>query len=186
MTPRSHAALDTLPTNTLPNHGAATDELFMEEALRGAQRALETGEVPVGAVVVCKGKVVGRGSNRNLTDCDPTAHAEIVALREAGAALGNHRLEDCELFATIEPCAMCAGALVHARLKRLIYGANDPKAGAIHSVMQVLNHPSLNHRMEVRAGVLAGRCAEMMQSFFRLRREEKSSVVSPQSSTTNE
>jgi tRNA(adenine34) deaminase len=186
MTPQSHVALDTLPTNTLPNHGAATDELFMEEALRGAQRALETGEVPVGAVVVCKGKVVGRGNNRNLTECDPTAHAEIVALREAGAALGNHRLEDCELFATIEPCAMCAGALVHARLKRLIYGANDPKAGAIHSVMQVLNHPSLNHRMEVHAGVLAGRCAEMMQSFFRLRREEKSSVVSPQSSTTNE
>jgi tRNA(adenine34) deaminase len=164
----------------------STDELFMEEALRAAQRALEAGEVPVGAVVVCGGKIVGRGSNRNIADSDPSAHAEIVALREAGAALGNHRLEDCELFVTIEPCAMCAGALVQARLKRLIYGADDPKAGAIHSVMQVLNHPSLNHRMEIRAGVLAGRSGEVMQSFFRLRREEKSSVVSPRPSATKE
>ena len=146
------------------------DELFMEEALRAAQRALEAGEVPVGAVIVCGGKIVGRGNNRNLADSDPTAHAEVVALREAGATLGNHRLEDCELFVTIEPCAMCAGALVHARLKRLIYGADDPKAGAVTSVMQVLNHPQLNHRMEVRAGVLAGRCAELLQTFFRSRR----------------
>jgi tRNA(adenine34) deaminase len=158
------------PINTLQTNQAGTDELFMEEALRAAQRALEAGEVPVGAVVVCEGKIIGRGGNRNLTDCDPTAHAEIIALREAGAALGNHRLEGCELFATIEPCAMCAGALVHARLKRLIYGADDTKAGAIRSVMQVLNHPSLNHRMEVRAGVLAGRCAEVLQAFFRNRR----------------
>jgi len=173
---------DTLP----PPDKANSDELFMEEALRSAQRALEAGEVPVGAVVVCGGKIVGRGGNRSLADCDPTAHAEIVALREAGAALGNHRLEGCELFATIEPCAMCAGALVHARLKRLVYGADDPKAGAIRSVMQVLNHPSLNHRMEVRTGVLAGRCAELLQSFFRQRREEQSSVVSPQSSATDE
>jgi tRNA(adenine34) deaminase len=148
----------------------STDELFMEEALRAAQRALEAGEVPVGAVVVCSGKIVGRGNNRNIADSDPSAHAEIVALREAGAALSNHRLEDCELFVTIEPCAMCAGALVQARLKRLIYGADDPKAGAIHSVMQVLNHPSLNHRMEIRAGVLAGRSAEILQEFFRSRR----------------
>jgi tRNA(adenine34) deaminase len=165
---------------------ANSDELFMEEALRAAQRAFEAGEVPVGAVVVCEGKIVGRAGNRNLTDSDPTAHAEVVALRQAGAAIGNHRLEGCELFATIEPCAMCAGALVHARLERLVYGADDPKAGAIHSVMQVLNHPSLNHRMEVRAGVLAGRCAELLQSFFRLRREEKSSVARPQSAATGE
>lgn len=149
---------------------AKSDELFMEEALRAAQRALEAGEVPVGAVVVCHGKIIGRGGNRNLTDNDPTAHAEIIALREAGAAIGNHRLEGCELFATIEPCAMCAGALVHGRLKRLVYGADDPKAGAIRSVMQVLNHPSLNHRTEVRAGILAGRCAELLQAFFRSRR----------------
>ena len=142
----------------------------MKEALRAAERALEAGEVPVGAVVVCDGKIVARGWNRSLSDSDPTAHAEIVALREAGAAVGNHRLGDCELFATIEPCAMCAGAMIHARLKRLVYGAEDPKAGAVHSVVQVLNHPQLNHRMEVRGGVLAGRCAEMLQSFFRSRR----------------
>ncbi|MBZ5600004.1 MAG: tRNA adenosine(34) deaminase TadA [Acidobacteriia bacterium] len=149
---------------------AASDELLMEEALRAAQRALDAGEVPVGAVVVCDGKIVGRGWNRNLTDSDPTAHAEVIALREAGATVGNHRLGDCELFATIEPCAMCAGALVHARLKRLVYGADDPKAGAVHSVMQVLNHPGLNHQMEIRGGVLAGRCAELLQEFFRARR----------------
>ena len=145
----------------------------MEEALRAAQRALEAGEVPVGAVVVLDGKIVGRGWNRNFSDSDPTAHAEIVALREAGANIGNHRLGECELFATIEPCAMCAGALVHTRLKRLVYGADDPKAGAVHSVMAVLNHPKLNHQMEVRGGVLAGRCAEMLQAFFRQRREEQ-------------
>ncbi len=142
----------------------------MEEALREARRALEAGEVPVGAVVVCGAKIVGRGGNRNLAKSDPTAHAEIIALREAGAAIGNHRLEGCELFVTIEPCAMCAGALVHARLKRLIYGADDVKAGAVRSVMQVLNHPNLNHRMEVRGGVLGGRCAEVLQEFFRQRR----------------
>src|SRR5437899_12150439 len=142
----------------------------MEEALRAAHRALEAGEVPVGAVVVCDGRIVGSGWNRNLTDADPTAHAEIVALREAGATVGNHRLGDCELFATIEPCTMCAGALVHARIKRLIYGADDAKAGAVHSVMQVLNHPQLNHRVEVKGGVLPGRSAALLQAFFRDRR----------------
>jgi tRNA(adenine34) deaminase len=142
----------------------------MEEALRCAQRALEAGEVPVGAVVVCDGRIVGRGWNRNITASDPTAHAEVVALREAGAAVGNHRLEDCALFVTIEPCAMCAGAMVHARMRRLVYGADDPKAGAVYSVMQVLNHPQLNHTIEVRRGVLAGRSAEVLQSFFRSRR----------------
>jgi tRNA(adenine34) deaminase len=148
----------------------STDELWMEEALRSAQRALEAGEVPVGAVVVSSGRIVGRGWNRNLADQDPTAHAEVVALREAGRTLGNHRLGDCELFATIEPCAMCAGALVHARILRLVYGADDPKAGAVHSVLSVLNHPNLNHRIQVCGGVLAGRSAEMLQEFFRNRR----------------
>ena len=156
-------ANDQLPTN---------DELFMEEALRAAQRALEAGEVPVGAVVVCDGRVIANGWNRNLTGNDPTAHAEIVALREAGAVVGNHRLGDCELFSTIEPCAMCAGALIHARIKRLVYGADDPKAGAVHSAMQVLNHPQVNHRIAVRGGVLGGRCAELVQSFFRQRRKD--------------
>jgi tRNA(adenine34) deaminase len=150
-----------------------SDELFMQEALRDAQRALEMGEVPVGAVVVCEGNILAHGLNRNLTGNDPTAHAEIVALREAGAIVDNHRLGDCELFATIEPCAMCAGALVHARIKRLVYGADDPKAGAVHSVMHVLNHPQLNHRTEVKGGVLAGKCAELLQSFFRAKRESR-------------
>jgi tRNA(adenine34) deaminase len=150
-----------------------SDELWMEEALRMAQRALEAGEVPIGAVVVCKSEIIGRGWNRNLTDDDPTAHAEMVALRDAGAKLGNHRLTDCELFATIEPCAMCGGALIHARIKRLVYGAEDPKAGAVQSVMQVVNHPKLNHQLEVRGGVLAGRSSELLQTFFRRRREEE-------------
>jgi len=153
-----------------PASGEQSDEIWMEEALRCAQRALEAGEVPVVAVVTCAGRIVGRGWNRNLTDCDPTAHAEIVALREAGRSIGNHRLIACELFATIEPCTMCAGAAIHARVRRLVYGAEDAKAGAVHSVLQVVNHPSLNHRMEVRAGVLAGRSAEMLQEFFRSRR----------------
>ena len=189
----------------LPPDEFHPDELWMEEALRCAQRALEAGEVPVGAVVICndvrvdvgngqsesrgqiagRGRIVGRGWNRNISDHDPTAHAEVIALREAGATVGNHRLEDCTLFVTIEPCAMCAGALVHARVKRLVYGADDPKAGAVHSVMQVLNHPQLNHqiqvdkievhpidvrKIDVRGGVLAGRSAEVLQTFFRNRR----------------
>jgi tRNA(adenine34) deaminase len=142
----------------------------MEEALRCAQRALELEEAPVGAIVICDGKIVARGWNRNISDSDPTAHAEIIALREAGTAVGNHRLSECELFVTIEPCAMCAGALVHARIRRLVYGADDPKAGAVHSAMQVLNHPRLNHRVKVRGGVLAGRTGELLQTFFRNRR----------------
>jgi tRNA(adenine34) deaminase len=142
----------------------------MEEALRAAQRALEAGEVPVGAIVVCQDQIIGRGWNRNIGDSDPSAHAEILALREAGTRLRNHRLGGCELFVTIEPCAMCAGAMVHARVKRLVYGADDPKAGAVRSVLQVLNHPNLNHKMEVRSGVLAARSAELLQAFFKNRR----------------
>jgi len=142
----------------------------MQEALAAAQRALDAGEVPVGAVVVCRGQIVGRGWNRNLAANDPSAHAEIVALRQAGENLGNHRLGDCDLFVTIEPCAMCAGALIHARIRRLVYGADDPKAGAVHSVLAVINHPGLNHQMEVRGGVLAGKSAEILQEFFRRRR----------------
>lgn len=148
----------------------SSDELWMQEALRLAQRALEADEVPVGAVVVHEGRIIGRGFNRNIAESDPTAHAEVIAMREAGASIGNHRLGACELFATIEPCAMCAGAMAHARIRRLVYGAEDPKAGAVHSVMHVLNHPRLNHKIEVRGGVLAGRCAEILQEFFRRRR----------------
>jgi len=142
----------------------------MQEALRAAQRALESGEVPVGAVVVSEGKRVGRGFNRNIMDSDPTAHAEIVALREAAAAIGNYRLVDCDLYVTVEPCAMCAGAMVQARIRRLIYGADDPKAGAVHSILRVLNHVGMNHKIEVRGGVLRARCAELLQEFFRRRR----------------
>jgi tRNA(adenine34) deaminase len=156
------------------------DELWMEEALRSAQRALEAGEVPVGAVVVHQShavgaqivspRIVGRGWNRNITDKDPTAHAEIVALRDAATTIGNHRLADCDLFVTIEPCAMCAGAMVQARIARLVYGADDSKAGAVHSAMQVLNHPRMNHRVEVQGGVLGARCADLLQEFFKSRR----------------
>ncbi|MBI2682919.1 MAG: tRNA adenosine(34) deaminase TadA [Acidobacteriales bacterium] len=147
-----------------------TDDSFMRMALEEARRAERLGEVPVGAVVVLDGGVVGRGGNRNLSDHDPTAHAEIVALREASRTLGNHRLVGCAMFVTIEPCAMCAGALIHARLQRLVYGANDPKAGAVQSVMQVLNHPALNHRMEVTGGVMSEECSSMLQDFFRRKR----------------
>ena len=148
-----------------------SDEIWMEEALREAQRALALGEVPVGAVVVYEGRVVGQGCNRPLTSNDPTAHAEILALREAGQAIGNYRLLDCDLYVTVEPCAMCAGAITHARIRRLIYGAEDPKAGAVHSMLQVLNHPKLNHKVEVAAGVLAARCMDLMQTFFREKRK---------------
>ena len=147
-----------------------SDELWMEEALREAQRALALGEVPVGAIVVYQGRIVGRGCNRPLSANDPTAHAEILALREAGQALGNYRLLDCDLYVTVEPCAMCAGAITHARIGRLIYGAEDAKAGAVHSVLQVLNHPKLNYQVEVSSGVLAARCMDLLQAFFRERR----------------
>lgn len=142
----------------------------MREAIQEALNAEGTGEVPVGAVVIHAGKVIGRGHNRVITDYDPTAHAEIVALREAGRSLGNYRLAECDIYVTIEPCPMCAGALTHARITRLIYGADDPKAGAVKSVLQVINAPGLNHQMTVVSGVLAGRCAELLQNFFRQKR----------------
>lgn len=148
------------------------DASWMELALEQARLAATAGEVPVGALVIKDGEIIGRGHNRNLLDNDPTAHAEIVALRQAAARLGNHRLVGCVMVATIEPCAMCAGALIHARIARLVYGASDPKAGAAGSTLQVINHPSLNHRMEVTAGVLAGRCSEILQDFFRRKREQ--------------
>src|SRR5438094_3173433 len=154
-------AADHRETDLMSKEELPSDELWMEEALRAAQRAFEDGEVPVGAVVVCDGKIIGRGWNRNITDRDPTAHAEIIALREAGTAIGNHRLGDCELFATIEPCAMCAGAIVHARLKRLVYGADDPKAGAVQSGMRGLNQPQQQHQVDVRRQVLPRRRADL-------------------------
>ena len=150
------------------------DELWMEEALREAARAQAAGEVPIGAVVVHNARVIGRGSNQVLTTSDPTAHAEMVALRQAAAALNNYRLLHCDLYVTLEPCAMCAGAITHARIARLIIGADDPKAGAAGSALSVLNHTVLNHRVEVVRGVLAGRCMEQLQAFFREKRASQS------------
>ena len=143
----------------------------MEQALEQARMAARVGEVPVGALVIKDGKLLGAGHNRNLLDNDPTAHAEIVALRQAAAKIGNHRLTGCQMFVTIEPCAMCAGAMTHARIARLVYGAGDPKAGAAGSVLHVLNHPRLNHQMEITPGVLAEQCSEILQEFFRARRK---------------
>ena len=153
------------------------DAAWMEQALEQARLGAAAGEVPVGALVIKDGEVLGRGHNRNLLENDPTAHAEIVALRQAAARLGNHRLAGCVMVATIEPCSMCAGALVHARIARLVYGAGDPKAGAAGSVIQVINHPRLNHRMEVTAGVLADQCSEILQDFFRRKRDRSESAL---------
>jgi tRNA(adenine34) deaminase len=148
-----------------------TDQHWMEAALDQARLAEQAGEVPVGAVVVRDGAVVGRGHNRNILDNDPSAHAEIVAMRDAARALGNYRLSGCDLYVTVEPCAMCSGAMVHARIRRLVYGADDPKGGAVQSVFQVLSEPRLNHAVEVTGGVLAERCAAILQAFFRARRQ---------------
>jgi tRNA(adenine34) deaminase len=147
------------------------DEIFMQAALDEAHLAAAAGEVPIGAVVLANGEIVARGQNRVLRDVDPTAHAEIVAMRLAAYVIGNYRLPDCELYVTLEPCAMCAGAMVHARLARLVYGASDPKAGAVHSVIEVQNHPKLNHQMPVTAGVLAEPCGTILREFFRARRD---------------
>ncbi len=153
---------------------ANCDERWMQEAIAEASKAQAAGEVPVGAVVILDGEIVGRGGNRNLRDSDPTAHAEIVALREAGRRVGNHRLVGADLYCTIEPCAMCAGAMIHARVGRLVYGADDPKAGAAGSVLAVTNHQRLNHTIAVTRGVLAARCSDLLQSFFRERRASNS------------
>lgn len=146
---------------------------YLRAAIDEAQAAEAAGEVPVGAVVVHKGKIIGRGQNRVLRDSDPTAHAEVVALREAGRHLGNYRIEDCTLYVTLEPCAMCAGAILHARVSRLVYAALDPKAGACGSVLAVMNHPQLNHRVEVQPGLLADECGSLLTNFFRQRRLTK-------------
>lgn len=149
---------------------ADADERWMREALAEARLACGRGEVPVGAVVVLGGAVVGRGGNRPIQGADPTAHAEIVALREAARAAGNYRLTGAALYVTVEPCLMCAGALVHARIARLVFGAAEPRAGAVRSIMRVLDHPALNHRVEVAGGVLEPECTALMRTFFAARR----------------
>lgn len=142
----------------------------MREALGLADEAGGAGEVPVGAVVVLDGQVVGRGYNRPISTSDPTAHAEIVALREAGQRVGSYRLAGAELYVTVEPCAMCAGAMMHARIATLIYGAPEPRTGAIESAMRMQDHPAFNHRFTVVSGVLAAECRAKLQAFFRERR----------------
>jgi tRNA(adenine34) deaminase len=143
----------------------------MEAALAEARKAAEAGEVPIGAVAVAGDFIVGFGQNRVLRDFDPTAHAEIVALREAAACLENYRLNGCTLYVTLEPCSMCAGAMTHARIDRLVYGAADPKAGACGSVLEVLNHPRLNHKMPVVGGILGEEAGELLRSFFQAKRQ---------------
>ncbi|HEV2349739.1 MAG TPA: tRNA adenosine(34) deaminase TadA [Terriglobia bacterium] len=145
---------------------------FMRLALREARRAFDEQEVPVGAVIVHGGRAIAHAHNRPLHLSDPSAHAEILALRRAGRKLGNYRLPECSLYVTIESCAMCAGAMVQARLRRVVFGARDPKAGAAGSVLAVLNHPQLNHQAEVSFGVLADDCASILREFFRARRRK--------------
>jgi tRNA(adenine34) deaminase len=143
---------------------------FMRQALDEARAAAASGEVPIGAVLVHEGKILARAGNRTIRDCDPTAHAEIVVLREAARVLGNHRLADTTLYVTIEPCSMCAGAMIQARVPRLVYGADEPRGGAVQSCFEVLSHPDLNHRVEVTSGVLAEDCSAVIRSFFADRR----------------
>lgn len=165
-------------------HQAQSPELeyWMHLAIAEAHSAELTGEVPVGAIVLSpEGEIIGRGNNQVLRTADPTAHAEIVALRQAGLTLNNYRLTGCTLVCTLEPCAMCAGAILHARIAHLVYAAHDPKAGADGSVLQVLNHPALNHRVLVTAGVLADECSTMLTSFFRRRRAQGASTAAPAS-----
>ena len=149
----------------------ADDAQFMREAVVEARLAGDRGEVPVGAVVVLDGVVVGRGSNQPIHGVDPTAHAEIVALRAAARTVGNYRVTGASLYVTVEPCLMCAGAVLHARIGRLVYGATEPKAGAVRSALRVLDAPSLNHRVEVAGGVLEPECRALIQTFFAERRE---------------
>jgi len=151
------------------------DEDYMQLAIAEAHAAEAAGEVPVGAIIVAPtGEIIARGNNQVLRTSDPTAHAEIVALRAAGLALNNYRLltpeGGCTLYVTLEPCAMCAGAILHARIARLVFATRDPKAGACGSVLSVINHPALNHRVEVTGGILAEECSTMLSSFFRSRR----------------
>ncbi|SFS14579.1 tRNA(adenine34) deaminase [Granulicella pectinivorans] len=157
-----------------------TDEHYLRAAIAAARAAEADGEVPVGAVVVHAGKIIATGQNRVIRDADPTAHAEIVALRAAGRVLDNYRLENCDLYVTLEPCAMCAGAILHARIRRLVYAASDPKAGACGSALAVMNHPLLNHRVEVASGLLADECGAFLTAFFRARRNAvKASRIQP-------
>jgi tRNA(adenine34) deaminase len=146
------------------------DLQFMQEALAEARSSAAAGEVPIGSILVKDGTILSRSGNRTIRDCDPTAHAEIVVLREAARLLGNYRLADTTLYVTIEPCSMCAGAIIQARVPRLVYGADDPKGGAFRSCFEILSNPRLNHQVEVTSGVLAADCTAILQTFFAERR----------------
>lgn len=149
------------------------EQHFMRLALNAAREAQNFGEVPVGVCVARAGQLLAVAGNRTRSECDPTAHAEVVALRAAARVLGNYRLPDVEVYSTIEPCAMCAGALIQARVKRLVYGAKDERAGAVESRFRICDTEFLNHRIEIKSGVLEAECRELMQAFFRDRREMK-------------
>ena len=164
-----HKAVATTRTMLEPPN----DQHFMREALRQAQKAREAGEVPVGAIIVLAGKIIGRAHNQVELLKDATAHAEMLALTQAEAAIGDWRLTECDLYVTKEPCAMCAGALVHTRIRRVIFGCADPVAGAAGSVMNLLQMPGLNHRCGIASGVLQDECARILQDFFRKRRNEE-------------
>jgi tRNA(adenine34) deaminase len=146
------------------------DTACMQAALAEARAAAVDGEVPVGCIIMVGNRIVARAGNRTIANCDPTAHAEIVALRAAAKELGNYRLNGAAAYVTVEPCAMCAGAMIQARIARVVYGCDDPKGGAVHTCFDILAHPALNHRVDVLGGVLAEECAEVMQNFFAARR----------------
>ncbi len=150
-----------------------TDTDFMQMAINMANKAAENGEVPVGAVVVKDGAVIGVGSNSPINNNDPTAHAEIIAIREAAANIGNYRLVDCHLYVTLEPCAMCMGAILHARISKVYFAATDPKTGACGSIINLLDEPQLNHHTESESGLLAEECSHLLSDFFRKKRKEK-------------
>ncbi len=148
------------------------DSFWMQEALQEAEKARQLGEVPVGAVVVKGAEVIGRGYNQPISSCNPLAHAEMLALQSAATTLGNYRLVDCELYVTLEPCTMCAGAIIHSRIKRLVYGATEQKAGAIVSASKVLEQPQMNHRVTACGGVLQAQCSAIIRDFFHHRRQQ--------------
>jgi tRNA(adenine34) deaminase len=143
---------------------------LMEQALEEARVSAEAGEVPIGALLVQEGQIIARSGNRTIRDCDPTAHAEMVVLRDASRKLGNYRLAGTTLYVTAEPCSMCAGGLIQARVPRLVYGCDDPKGGAVRSCFEILNHARLNHQVQVTPGILANECAAILQTFFASRR----------------
>ena len=152
----------------------STDEFYMAKALQLAEQAGAIGEVPVGAILVKDGEIVGEGFNQPISGCDPTAHAEIVAMRNAAKNLNNYRLSDCDLYVTIEPCTMCVGAMVHGRIRRVLFGALEPRAGALKSQLQLMDQSHYNHSIEWQGGVLAQECGDLISSFFRRKRESKS------------